>query len=156
MTVATENELSVTRYIAAPPSRVWDMLANRQEDWWCPAPWRVELLVQEKRAGGRCNMLMHGPEGQEMPSEGIYLAWDDGRRIVSTDALTGDFEPVAPFMVGMWEIEPEGDGTRYTARARHWTADACEQHLAMGFEPGWNAVADQFKALCEAVPREGT
>jgi uncharacterized protein YndB with AHSA1/START domain len=30
------KELSVTRYIAAPPEVVWDVMANRQEEWWCP------------------------------------------------------------------------------------------------------------------------
>lgn len=149
--MSSENELSVTRYIAARPDKVWDVLANRQAEWWCPAPWRVELEVQEKRPGGRCRMVMRGPEGEEMPNEGIYLAWDEGRRIVSTDAVVGDFEPAGPFMVGIWEIAPEGDGTRYTARARHWTAETRDQHLAMGFEPGWNAVADQFKTLCEGA-----
>jgi len=147
----SENELSVTRFIAAPPAKVWDVLANRQAEWWCPTPWRVELQVQERRAGGRCQMVMRGPEGEEIPQDGIYLAWEEGRRIVSTDALTGDFQPSGPFMVGIWEIEPEGDGTRYTARARHWTLEARDQHLAMGFEPGWNAVADQFKTLCEGT-----
>lgn len=147
--MTTGNELSVTRMIDAPPAAVWDVLANRQAEWWCPAPWRVEVLVQERRAGGRCQMVMHGPEGEEIPQDGIYLARDEGRRIVSTDALTGDFLPSGPFMIGIWEIEPEGAGTRYTARARHWTAEARDQHLAMGFEPGWNAVADQFRLLCE-------
>lgn len=28
------NELSVTRYIAAPPAKVWEVMAERQEEWW--------------------------------------------------------------------------------------------------------------------------
>ena len=144
------NELSVTCFINAPPARVWDVLANRQEEWWCPAPWRVSIEEQQRRAGGICRMTMHGPDGEAMPNAGIYLAWDEGRRIVSTDALTGDFMPANPFMVGIWEIEAEGDGTRYTGRARHWTEEACKQHEEMGFQDGWGAVAQQLKALCEA------
>lgn len=144
-------ELSVTRLIDAPPAGVWDVLANRQAEWWCPAPCRAEIVEQDRRPGGRSAMIMHGPDGEEMPTEGVILAWDEGRRIVSTDAFTGDWQPAGPFMVGIWEIEPEGSGTRYTARSRHWTAEAREQHLAMGFEAGWNAVADSFKALCEGT-----
>lgn len=144
-----DKELSVTRYIAAPPEKVWDILANRMEEWWCPTPWRVEIDHQNRRAGGRCAMTMYGPAGEVMPNEGIFLAWDEGRRIITTDALTGDFQPSGPFMVGIWEIEPEGEGTRYTGRARHWTDEALKQHQEMGFEPGWGAVADQLKALCE-------
>lgn len=44
--MAENNELSVTRYIAAPPAQVWDVMVNRQNEWWCPVPWRVEVDYQ--------------------------------------------------------------------------------------------------------------
>lgn len=95
-------------------------------------------------------MTFYGPDGEVMPQNGIYLAFDEGRRFITTDAIQGDFEPAGPFMIGFWEIEPEGSGTRFTGRARHWTDEALEQHKAMGFEAGWGVMADQLKALCEA------
>ena len=144
------HELSITRRINAAPEKVWDVLANRQEEWWCPKPWTIEMVAQERRPGGRSAMIMRGPDGEELPQEGIFLAWDEGRRFVTTDAVKFDFEPSDPFMIGIWEIEADGDGTRYTARARHWTEDAMKQHADMGFEEGWGACADQLKALCEA------
>ena len=147
------RELSLTRYIDAPPEKVWDVMANRLPEWFCPAPWRAEVARQDRRAGGRCEMTFYGPDGEVMPQNGIYLAFDEGRRFVSTDAATlgedGDFEPAGPMMIGFWEIALEGTGTRYTARARHSTDEARQQHEAMGFEAGWGACADQLKALCE-------
>lgn len=148
------KELSVTRHIAAPPEKVWDTMVNRQEEWWCPTPWRAEIDRVERRPGGRCDMTFHGPDGEKMPQNGIYLAYDEGRRFATTDAVVldsdgGDFEPSGPFMIGIWEIAPEDGGTRYTARARHWTDEARKQHEEMGFEEGWGACADQLKALCE-------
>ena len=144
------NELSITRYIDAPPAKVWDILANRQEEWWCPKPWSIEMIAQERHAGGRSAMIMRGPNGEEMPQEGIFLEWSEGKRFITTDAVDADFQPAGPFMVGIWEIEPEGTGTRDTARARHWTKEAIKQHEEMGFEEGWGACADQLKALAEA------
>ena len=47
-------------------------------------------------------------------------------------------------------IAPEGDGTRYTATARHWDEDTARRHAEMGFEQGWGVCADQLKALCES------
>ncbi len=148
------RELSVTRYIDAPPDKVWDAMVNRQEEWWCPKPWRAEVNVQDRRPGGRCEMTFHGPEGESFPQNGIYLAFDEGRRFATTDAVTGDIEPSGPFMIGIWEIEPEGSGTRYTDRARHWTDGAVERHKQMGFEGGWAICADQLAALCEAATAE--
>jgi uncharacterized protein YndB with AHSA1/START domain len=107
------------------------------------------VTAQERFPGGRSAMIMRGPDGEEMPQEGIILAWDEGRRFASTDAIVGDLEPAGPFMIGIWEIEPEGDGTRYTARARHWSDEARDQHEAMGFVQGWEACAQQLAQLCE-------
>lgn len=146
------HELSITRFVAAPVDKCWDVLANRQEEWWCPAPWRIEMVAQERRAGGRSAMVMKGPDGEEMPQEGLFLAWEEGTRFVTTDAVTlvdGVYTPSEPFMIGIWEVVPEGDGTRYTATARHWSEETMEQHREMGFEQGWGAVADQFVAVCE-------
>ena len=144
------NELVVSRLIDAPPAKVWEIMTDRQAEWWCPKPWRAEIDVQERRAGGRSLITMYGPDGEVMPNEGIFLAWEDGVRFVATDAVTSDFQPSGPFMIGIWEIEPEGSGTRYFARARHWTEEACTQPREMGFEEGWGACAAQLKALCEA------
>ena len=144
------HELSVTRFIAAPPEIVWHTLTVRREEWWCPTPWYARFDKHEPRAGGACNMTFRGPDGEEEPQNGIYLAYDVGHRFVTTDAITEDMMPAGPFMVGIWEIAPEGDGTRYTATARHWTAEARKQHEEMGFTEGWGACADQLKTLCEA------
>ncbi|MBB4859042.1 uncharacterized protein YndB with AHSA1/START domain [Novosphingobium chloroacetimidivorans] len=146
---ATSHELTITRFIAAPPAKVWEVMAERQCEWWCPTPWRAEVDRQDRRAGGACRMTMYGPDGEVIPQDGIYLAYEEGRRFVTTDAIVGDFEPAGPFMIGIWEVAPEGDGTRYTARARHWTEEAKTQHAEMGFEEGWSACAAQLAQICE-------
>jgi uncharacterized protein YndB with AHSA1/START domain len=155
MTATEENGwgLSVTRYIAAPPEAVWHVMTERQMEWWCPLPWRAEVIEQDWRAGGRTNVVMKGPEGEVHPHEGIFLEMTAGVRYVSTDAFVRHgakgFMPREPFMVGCWEIAPEGDGTRYTATARHWSEDAAKRHADMGFAEGWGACADQLVKLCE-------
>ena len=143
------QELSVTTFINAPPAKVWDVMAHRQEEWFCPSPWRCEILRDDKRAGGAIASVFRGPDGEEMPHEGLYLAWDEGRLFATTDAVTADLQPAGPFMIGIWEIAPEGDGTRYTARARHWREEDRKAHEDMGFVQGWEACAAQLKALCE-------
>ena len=143
------QELAVSTYIDAPVEKVWDAMANRQEEWFCPTPWRAEVVEQEKRAGGRSRMVFRGPDGEEMPQDGTYLAWDEGHRFATTDAIVGDLEPAGPFMIGIWEVESEGSGTRYTARARHWREEDRKQHEEMGFLDGWKACAAQLKELCE-------
>ncbi|WP_375401864.1 SRPBCC family protein [uncultured Sphingomonas sp.] len=143
------KELSVERHIAAKPDIVWRVMTERMADWWCPRPWTTEIVEQDWRPGGRAAMVMRGPDGEEFPQEGVFLEVMPGRRFITTDAYAVGWSPREPFMTGVWEIEPEADGTRYRASARHWTAESVEKHRAMGFEQGWSAVADQLKALCE-------
>ena len=146
-------ELSVERYIAAPPATVWEIMTKRQTEWWCPRPWRTEIIEQDWRAGGRAAMVMKGPDGEEHPQEGVFLEVVPGRRFVTTDSFAAGWIPTKPFMVGGWEIEPEGEGTRYRAWCRHWDEDTMKSHADMGFEDGWRVCADQ---LAEIAEREAT
>lgn len=146
---AEKLELSIERQIAAPVEQVWGIMTDRIEEWFCPKPWRAEVRELDWHAGGRNLMVMHGPDGEEMANEGIVLAYEPNRRFIFTDAFTGDWQPAGPFMVGIFEVEASGQGSVYRATARHWTAEALQQHREMGFEGGWGAVADQLKALAE-------
>jgi uncharacterized protein YndB with AHSA1/START domain len=148
------RELSVTTLIDAAPDTVWQVMTERMAEWWCPKPWTVTLDEVDLKSGGRCAMTMHGPEGETMPTDGIFLEVVPGSRFVTTDSVVRDaggrLAASAPFMIGGWEIAPEGSGTRFTGWARHWTDEARKQHEEMGFTTGWGAVAEQLKALCEA------
>ena len=143
------RELSVERRIAAPLEDVWRIMTDRFEEWFCPRPWRADARDIEWRPGGRSLVVMHGPDGEEMLNEGVILDYEPNSRFVFTDAFTVGWKPSGPFMVGVFEIVPDGDGTRFTATARHWTDEALEQHRSMGFEGGWGAMADQLKTLAE-------
>jgi uncharacterized protein YndB with AHSA1/START domain len=154
MTATADNgwQLSVTRYIAAPPETVWQVMTERLSEWWCPRPWRTEIVELDWRAGGRCTTLMRGPDGEQSGGEGIFLEVTPGKRFVFTDAfakLGGDFRPQAAFMVGGMEISADGSGTRYFAWSRHWDEATCKRHAEMGFAEGWNAVAGQLATLAE-------
>lgn len=151
------RELSVTRFIAAEPHMVWKVMTERQAEWWCPRPWRTEIIAQDWQAGGRCAMVMLGPDGERREQDGIFLEVVPGVRFISTDAAVrdsnGGFMPSGPFMISGWEIAPEGEGTRYRAWARHWREEDRASHEAMGFIDGWQACADQLAELCEGGTR---
>jgi uncharacterized protein YndB with AHSA1/START domain len=95
---------------------------------------------------------MRGPNpGDESPMAGVVIDFAPNKRFAFTDAFKVGWVPHTPFMIGIFEISPEGNGTRYRASARHWDEAAMKQHEEMGFKPGWSAVADQLAELCEAV-----
>ena len=73
-----------------------------------------------------------------MPCPGTYLEVVPGRKLVFTDAYTGDWMPVdgTPFMTATITFEQEGGKTRYTATVRHWSEEDTRPHEADGLSSG--------------------
>lgn len=144
------HELSVSRFIAAPPMHVYRTWTERLTEFFTPPPWTVPHVALDLRPGGRFDVTMRGPDGTEQVHSGVFLEVVPGERLVSTDAFAPGWLPRPAFLVSITTFAPEGNGTRYIATARHWNAEACAQHAAMGFTTGWGTVADQLATLAEA------
>jgi uncharacterized protein YndB with AHSA1/START domain len=142
-------ELSVTRLIDAPLDAVWQIATERLTEWWCPRPWTTEIVAQDWRPGGRSSLVLHGPEGEKQELEGVFLEVVPAKHFIITDAFAAGWIPKTPFMTGLWEFAEEDGKTRYTARARHWTAEARDEHATMGFTDGWTACAAQLAEIAE-------
>lgn len=119
-----------------------------------PKPWTTPSAKVDVRPGGANAITMRSPEGQDFPSKGQYLEVVPGRKLVFTDAFTGDWVPSEspPFFTAVLTFEgAPGGKTKYTARALHWTAEAKQQHEQMGFIPGWTICAKQMEALARTL-----
>lgn len=150
------HELSVTCHIAAPRAVCWSVWTGRKEEWFCPKPWRAQVVEEDLRPGGRSAIRMFGPDGEDTgPMEGIVLDVIAGEKVVTSDAYAVGWIPQAPFLTAIWSFADEGSGTRFTATARHWDEEAKRRHEEMGFHPGWDQMAEQFRILCEALAAEG-
>lgn len=143
-----ELELILTRTYDATPGQLYRAWTTPEllKPWFCPKPWTVVRAEMDVRPGGASLVVMRGPDGTEFPNPGQYLELVPDRRIVFTDAYVGDWQhSPKPFMTVTLDFEPlPGGRTRYTAVARHWTAEDCQAHEQMGFHQGWSIVADQL------------
>ena len=150
------HELAIERVIDAPTSALWKAYTDHLGEWFCPKPWRAELVEMDLRAGGRSAVTMHGPNGEVAPNEGVYLEVIPELLIVFTDAFTQGWEPAGPFMVGSFELAPQGGKTLLRVRARHWTEEARKQHEEMGFAQGWGVMIEQWEAVARRIAAEAT
>ncbi len=146
------RELVINRIIDAAPEklyRAWTEPALLKQ-WFAPKPWTTPGAELYVRPGGGNLITMRSPEGQDMPNPGMYLEVVPNKRLVFTDAYTKNWEPKDgnPFMTVILTFEDMGNGkTNYTARVLHWTQEAYDQHVKMGFHQGWGICADQLTAL---------
>lgn len=149
------HELVLTRIIDAPREKLYRCWTDPAllKQWFVPKPWTIAKAEVDVRPGGSSLIVMRSPEGQEMPNPGVFLEVVPNERIVVTDAYTSAWVPSAkPFMTAIVTFEDLGGGkTRYTARARHWTAEDRAAHEKMGFHEGWGICADQLAALAKTL-----
>ena len=149
------HELVLTRLMDASPDKLFRCWTDPDllKQWFAPKPYTTPVAEMDLRVGGATNMVMKSPDGREMPNPGTILDVVPGRKLVFTDAYTGDWMPRegAPFMTAVITFEPEGGKTRYTATVRHWSSDDVKKHEAMGFHQGWGMCADQLEALAQTI-----
>ena len=150
-----EHELVLTRLIAVPRAKLYrcwlePALITR---WFTPPPWKTIAAEVDARPGGSSVITMQGPDGTQVPNRGIYLELVANELIVFTDAYTSAWVPSAkPFFTGILTFEDEAGQTRYTARARHWTAEDRTAHEKMGFTQGWGKVLEQLVEYAKTTP----
>lgn len=148
------RELRLVRIIDAPPASVYRAWTDPalMVRWFTPPPWVTTHAELDVRPGGAQRIVMRGPDGTEMPHQGVYLEVVPGRRLVMTDAYTEAWQPSAkPFMTTVLTFEPLGARTRYTARVLHWTPEDRQAHEDMGFRDGWGVATDQLAALAASL-----
>ena len=149
------HELVLTRLMDAPADKLFRCWTDPAllKQWFAPKPYTTPVVEMDLRVGGATNIVMKSPEGQEMSNPGTILDVVPGRKLVFTDAYTGDWMPRegAPFMTAVITFEPEGGKTRYTATVRHWSDEDVKKHDAMGFYQGWGICADQLETLAQTI-----
>lgn len=152
---SSPNELVICRLIEAPREKVYQAWTKPEllKRWFAPSPWTTTAAELDVRPGGACTVTMRGPEGEEFPNPGVYLEVVPNEKLVFTDAYSHAWEPVGtPFMTVVLTFEDAGPGrTKYTARAKHWSKEARDQHERMGFSTGWATCADQLEALLKSL-----
>ena len=151
-----KTDLSFTRTLAVPRQLVWDCWTKPEHipHFFIPRPHKVTAVDIDLRVGGRFNTTFD-VEGNVMDNQGVYLEVVPQQKLVFTDAYTEGWKPAPdPFMTAIVLFEEAGDGrTDYTAIARHRSAEAAEQHKAMGFHDGWGTAVTQLEEYARGLMR---
>ncbi len=149
-----DTELVLTRIIDAPPEKLFRAWTEPEllKQWYAPLPWITPVAELDVKPGGTNFIVMRSPNGEEYRNPGVYLEVVKNKVLVFTDAYTAAWVPSEkPWLTVILTFEDEDGKTRYTVRARHWSAADREQHEKMGFYEGWGITTDQLAALAARI-----
>ena len=152
-------DLVLERTVDVKPEQVWAAWTRPEhlKHWFTPAPWKTVEVEIDLRPGGMFRTVMQSPEGQDFPGLGCVLDVVENRRLVWTSALEPSFRPSPKasdeemFFTAIVSIEPEGDGTKYTAMAIHRSPEDRKKHEDMGFHEGWGKALDQLVEYAKSM-----
>jgi uncharacterized protein YndB with AHSA1/START domain len=147
----SQFDLVLERVIDVAPQLVFDAWTKPEHvmKWFMPKPWKTIKCDNDLRPGGRFNVVMQSPEGEEFPYDGCYLEVAAPHRLVWTSALGGGYRPIpasegVPQFTCVLTFAPHGTGTKYTATLLHGSEADAKKHNDMGFQDGWGAALDQL------------
>ena len=153
---AESSELSITRFINAPPALVWKAWSTPEHlaKWWIPAPIECQVIKLDLRPGGGFETRMREGGGVFEPHvEGCFLEIVPEARLVFTTVLSEGWQPAEPWLAftAILSMEAEGRGTRYSARVLHKNAADSRKHDDMGFQEGWGTALDQLADVAQRL-----
>lgn len=151
-----ETELTIARFINAPPSIIWEAWSTPEhlENWWIPAPIECKVIKLDLRPGGAFETRMREAGGEFQPHvEGCFLEVVPEVRLIWTTVLKEGWRPSEPWLAltAIITFEAEGTGTRYKAHVLHKNASDSRKHDSMGFQDGWGTTINQLAAFVERV-----
>jgi len=146
-------EVNFTRVFAAPRELVWKAWTDAAilKEWWGPTNFTNPVCEIDARVGGKINIVMRGPDGQEYPMTGVFtqvkpperLAFDSGALDEKGDQMfeitnTVNFETVE----GGTEVMLHVSVNKYTPVAPKFLA---------GMDQGWNQSLVRLHVLLSRI-----
>jgi uncharacterized protein YndB with AHSA1/START domain len=159
--VPTHDALDVELFIAAPPQRVFDAIADPKQvsQWWgAPGLYRTSKWEGEFRVGGKWKSSGVSADGKPFSVEGEYLEIDPPKLLVHTWRHDWNDGPAVNTVV-RWEFiprevhnlhgrGPQKSGTGTLLKVHHsgfaGNLKACEDH-----GNGWQRVLGWMQAYAE-------
>lgn len=148
MSSNSEAELNLSRWVDAPPARVFDAWTREEQmiRWSCPDPTARVVVSVDLRVGGRFSIRMEA-EGGPYTAIGTYLEVDPPHRVVYTWDWVEAEQHMGVDTVVAVDFVPSRGGTE--VRIHHSGFPTREQRD--GHRTGWEACVPRLASLAGDV-----
>jgi uncharacterized protein YndB with AHSA1/START domain len=147
-----EGSVVITRVFDAPRALVWQawtdpaMLAR----WFGPRGFASSVPEFDLRVGGALRIVMHGPDGNDYPMQGVFREVAPPARLVfSNVALDSDGNHLLEGETAVTFAERDGKTTLTMTSYMVGLVPIAPQMLA-GMEAGWTQSIDKLQAMLAA------
>jgi len=140
---AEKTSLEVTRFINAPPARVYKAWTDPEQlkQWWGPEGVKTRKFIADARVGGKYRWELFNQEGEEMTVFGEYRELQPGKKIVWTWQLEEDEDwKNHNSLVTVEFFDREGGTELRLTHEKLPTKESRDDH-----EQGWNSVLDKLE-----------
>jgi uncharacterized protein YndB with AHSA1/START domain len=140
-----ENELAFTRIYDAPRELVFDAWTDPQHigKWWGPNGFTTTTKVMDVKVGGRWDYVMHGPDGEDYPSNSVYTEVERPQRLVFSNVGGKADDPHLTCQMCV-TFEDVGGKTKLTLRMIFLSTDAVSRAKKYGAEVGGNETLERL------------
>jgi uncharacterized protein YndB with AHSA1/START domain len=152
--------LTMVTELAAPATRVWQVLADpRQlERWWGPPTWPATFEQHEFVVGGQSRYFMTGPAGEKARGWWRFVVIEELRSVEFEDGFSdesGEPDPAMPTIRVRVELEETSGCTRMTLTSGFASLQDMEQLINMGMAEGLTQAMGQLDDVLAAPAAAG-
>jgi uncharacterized protein YndB with AHSA1/START domain len=156
---ATEpRPLVVSRHFGAARELVFSAWSSADylKNWFCPAGFSVPQAEVEFRVGGRFDICMRAPDGQEHWTRGHYVEIAPANRLViEMDVVDSNGEPLLRADTAV-NFADQDSGTRIEVTQTYTLYAAQAETMVQGASTGWEQTLDrlarELERLRQAAP----
>jgi len=152
-----DRMLELTCLLDAPPALVFEAwtTAEHLKRWFCPAGFTVPDCVCEFRDGGRFDICMRSPDGEDHWSRGRYTEIVRPERIAFSNRVSvGEGGPRYGSEATV-DFIAEGDGTRLHVRQVFTLLEPSAAWMIDAAEPGWRGGLAKLETLVADLKEKG-
>lgn len=156
VTLASDNEILITRTFAAPRKLVWEMWTKCEhlQHWWGPEGWSLPVCQMDFRPGGSWFYCMEGPDDMKSCGKTTYQEINAPESMVYKDEFTdGDGNPLEGMPVAHTSLNmtQTNNQTTVSSIVRYPTQADRDAVIEMGIEAGVDQTFNRLEAYLAKI-----
>jgi uncharacterized protein YndB with AHSA1/START domain len=156
-TVASkQHQLNVSRVFQAPREQVFAAWSSAEhvKHWFCPQIFTVPHATVEFRVGGKFDVCMRAPSGQEHWTRGHFVEIIPNARLVIDMAVAdADGQPIFSAHTVV-DFQQECGGTRMEVTQTYTIFQSLAEQMIKGAEQGWKETLDRLGRALACKPEQ--